>query len=180
MAEQKKKRAYAAQAYDFGANSVGSAPPAPYNPGMGAPMQQGIPQQGFPSQQGFVPQGAPQQGFQPGIQPQSPIDPLAQGFGQMNIGGQPQQVTPQAQAPGHVNPLLTTDLVTQPFHVLELEVCWVYAFSGEAALIWNSNLLHRLSYLPMYVLRFLKAILEESVSIPSSGRAKRCGEETVL
>jgi hypothetical protein len=128
MAEQKKKRAYAAQAYDFGANSVGSAPPPPYNTGMGAPMQQGIPQQGFAPQQGFVSQGAPQQGFQPGIQPQSPIDPLAQGFGQMNLGGQPQQVTPQAQAPGHVNPLLTTDLVTQPFHVLELEVCWVCDF----------------------------------------------------
>jgi protein transport protein SEC24 len=128
MAEQKKKRAYAAQAYDFGANSVGSAPPPPpFSPGMGAPMQQqGIPQQGFPPQQGFVSQGAPPQGFPPGIQPQSPIDPLAQGFGQMNLGGQPQQVTPQTQAPGHVNPLLTTDLVTQPFHVLELEVRWVY------------------------------------------------------
>jgi hypothetical protein len=51
---------------------------------------------------------------------------------------------------------------------------------GEAVLIWNSNLLHRLSYLPMYVLRSLKAILGESASILSSGRAKRCGEETVL
>ncbi|KAF2796541.1 COPII component protein [Melanomma pulvis-pyrius CBS 109.77] len=111
MAEQKKKRAYAAQAYDFGANSVGSGPPPPQSsiPGVGMPMQQ----QGF---QPGIQQGIPQQGM-----PQSPLDPLAQGFGQMNLGGQPQQVTPQMQQPGHLNPLLTTDLVTQPFHVLELE-----------------------------------------------------------
>ncbi|KAF2195243.1 COPII component protein [Zopfia rhizophila CBS 207.26] len=99
MDAPKKKRAYAAQAYDFGANAgvqTGAPPPG------GAP----IPSVGMPA---------------PGI-PQSPQDPLVQQFGQMNLGPQPVQVTPQMQpAAAHLNQLYPTDLVSQPFNVLELD-----------------------------------------------------------
>lgn len=98
---QKKKRAYAAQAYDFGANAAGAGAAAP------------------------PPIGAPQ------------VDPLAGQFGQMNLGGQPQQ--PMMQQPmqpmqpmqhmppqmppqqTQLNQLVTTDLMSAPFNVYELD-----------------------------------------------------------
>lgn len=107
MAPKKKER-YAGAAYDFGANAVGTTGPPP----MGGPPQSSIPGLGMPAQ---------------GI-PQSPQDPLAGQFGQMNLGGPPQQaqqVTPQLQqqpAAAHLNQLFPTDLVSQPFNSLELEV----------------------------------------------------------
>jgi protein transport protein SEC24 len=103
----KKKRAYAAQAYDFGANAqpAGGAP-APIGAPIGASM--GVPLG-----------GAPVVGS-----PQVPQDPLAPQFGQMNLGPQPvQPQAPQMQAPPlQLNQLYPTDLVSQPFNVLELDI----------------------------------------------------------
>lgn len=93
-AAHKKKRAYAAQAYDFGANAglaAGAAQPAATIPAVGIP--------------------------------QSPQEPLAAQFGQMNLGLQPVQQAPQMQPPPqHLNQLYPTDLVTQPFNVMELDL----------------------------------------------------------
>jgi protein transport protein SEC24 len=96
MADQKKKRAYAAQAYEFGANTVPPSNAAPASiPGLGMPAQ----------------------GMGMGM-PQSPPDPLAGQFGQMNLGPQPvQQVTPQMQqqpaTTTHLNQLFPSDLISQ-------------------------------------------------------------------
>ncbi|KAF2007884.1 COPII component protein [Amniculicola lignicola CBS 123094] len=109
MADHKKKRAYAAQAYDFGANAglQTGAPPA----GMGAP-----PPPAIPGLMNTAPAAAPLQ---------APQDNLAGQFGQMNLGPQqPAQVAPQQmqqQAPTQLNQLYPTDLVSQPFNVLELD-----------------------------------------------------------
>lgn len=87
MADHKKKRHYATQAYEFGANSAlpqGGAPP---------PM--------MPGQMG-IPQGAPAMGVP------SPQDALAGQFGQMNIGAgqaaQPGYPQPGYQQPGYQQP----------------------------------------------------------------------------
>lgn len=92
-AAHKKKRAYAAQAYDFGANAGLAA---------GAAQPAAVPTVGMP---------------------QSPQEPLAAQFGQMNLGPQPVQQAPQMQPPPqNLNQLYPTDLVTQPFNVMELDL----------------------------------------------------------
>ncbi|KAK7552484.1 hypothetical protein IWX46DRAFT_344113 [Phyllosticta citricarpa] len=100
-APQKKKRAYAAQAYEFGANTGAAAgtPPA------------------------MVP-------------PAGAVDPLAGQFGQMNLGAQqpqqqqqqpmmqPMQTMQQPPMPAQtaqLNQLVTTDLISAPFNVYELD-----------------------------------------------------------
>lgn len=98
-APQKKKRAYAAQAYEFGANTGAAAgtPPAMVPPAGGA------------------------------------VDPLAGQFGQMNLGAQqapqqpmmqPMQTMQQPPMPAQtaqLNQLVTTDLISAPFNVYELD-----------------------------------------------------------
>jgi len=99
----KKKRAYAGQAFDYGAGAnTGGAAQAPSTPAYGAaaPVAPGY---GFPGQQ--PPQQAFQQpaGYQaPGYPQQAPYgDPNAQPAAQQPAYGQPQQYDPQAgyQAP---------------------------------------------------------------------------------
>ena len=124
MSEPKKKRAYAAQAYEFGANAAGApggGVPQPPAPGYGAP------QAAYPAQQtGY---GAPQQGYGAPVPaygqpvPQSPQEPLAQQFGQMNLGPgpAPAQVMPQSTQNSQ-NPLVGSDLMQQPLQAWELEI----------------------------------------------------------
>ena len=101
MEAPKKKRAYAAGAYEFGANSAMQAGPPP-----GAPM---------PMAGGAMPPGPEGQ--------QVPQEQLTQQFGQIQLGPQPVQVTPQMQQPAtQMNQLIATDLVLQPFNVLELDL----------------------------------------------------------
>lgn len=108
MADHKKKRAYAAQAYDFGANA---------QPAGAAPA--GIP--GVTPSQGMMPSPGLQPGFQPGYPPQGGYQPpgqdqLAGQFGQMNLGPQQpavQQVTPQPPTTAHLNQLFPSDLIQQ-------------------------------------------------------------------
>ncbi|KAF2012139.1 COPII component protein [Aaosphaeria arxii CBS 175.79] len=129
----KKKRAYAAQAYEFGANAQGANAPQPGQayglgqPGYGAPAQTyGQPSPGFvqpaqgygqPPAQGY---GQPAPGYgQPAGQ--SPHDPLAQQFGQMNLSPQATQVTPQQATQNAQNPLVGSDLLQQPVQAWEVE-----------------------------------------------------------
>jgi protein transport protein SEC24 len=122
--QQKKKRAYAQQAYEFGQNApqqLGQAPP----PMMGAMGSMGAQQ---------TPMGAQQV-------PASPQEQLSNQFGQMNLQQQPQQgyMQPQMQQPiqqpiqqpvqqqmpamglANQNQLLPSDLMSQPFLVQELD-----------------------------------------------------------
>ncbi|KAJ9648727.1 COPII subunit [Coniosporium tulheliwenetii] len=98
----KKKRAYAAQAYDFGAgaNTIQQQQPPPLIPVAPAMMQ--------------------------------PQEQLTAQFGQMNFGGQPQQpIPPQMQAapqqmqppPQHsvLNQLYPTDIISQPVQPFEID-----------------------------------------------------------
>jgi protein transport protein SEC24 len=121
MADHKKKRAYAAQAYEFGANAppTGGAP-APAIPGMGMPAS---PQGDLAGQFGQMNIGAGQQpgpapvgGYQP---PQAGYQPP--GYQQPGVQQQVQQVTPQAPTTAHLNQLFPSDLIQQPFNVLELD-----------------------------------------------------------
>lgn len=147
---KKKKRGYAAQAFEVGtgANAVagaqtGGAPQQfgapPAQPGYGgyqAEPQAAAPQgyqypQGYGAQQPAAPQ-APQYGYQapdqgypaPGAQQPAPgVGGITQGVGNMNIGGQAQQ--PQAAQPPRpavLNQLYPTDLLSQPFNVSELDL----------------------------------------------------------
>ena len=123
---QKKKRAYAAQAYEFGGNAgqpgqqPAGVPPQAYGgygqpmatPPMGAP-QMGAPQMGAPQMGGVPPMGAvPQVAGSPD---------LASQFGHMNIHSQP-PAAPAMQAPQHLNQLFPSDLMSQPFQVSELDL----------------------------------------------------------
>lgn len=132
MAEHKKKRAYAQQAYEFGANAVPAAgAPAPLMPGqmgIGQPMPaQGMPSPadglagqfgqinlgaGQPIQPGYSQAGYQQPGYQqPGYQ--------APGYQQPGI----QQVQTQPQAPAvasHMNQLFPSDLIQQVSNGAEL------------------------------------------------------------
>lgn len=110
MAEHKKKRdRYAGAAYEFGANAGLSGA------GMGAAASPAAPQYGVPAQ-----------GYSPGI-PMSPPgqDPnaLGQQFGQMTLGPQPVQVTPQMQPTAQMqqNQLYPSDLIAQPVHASEID-----------------------------------------------------------
>ncbi|KAF2102047.1 COPII component protein [Rhizodiscina lignyota] len=122
LPQAKKKRAYAAQAYDFGGNAALTPPQG------GPPMGSPIPPMGQPMQPGMQPGMQPvmQPGIQPGIQPSIPQQPLDQQFGQMNLGGAPpapmqqQQQMPPQQTP--LNQLYPSDLIGQPFQVQELDL----------------------------------------------------------
>lgn len=133
----KKKRAYAGQAYEFGAGP---------NAALGGQLQGGGAYGGYPAPQ--QPQGYPQTVY--GTEPvqtapqmagqpepvavggyQAPVDPypsqpvnmgqVTQQMGQMSMGGQPagQQMPVQRSVP--LNTLYPTDLLTQPFNVAELD-----------------------------------------------------------
>jgi protein transport protein SEC24 len=139
---QKKKRAYAAQAYEFGGNAAGQQPgqvPPPIMAG-GAPsygIGQPLGQQpiGQPIGQPFgqpvgqplgQPLGQPigqpigqAVGYQPA--PPAPQDQLASQFGQMNIQSPQAQAPTQMAPPQNVNQLFPSDLISQPFVVGELD-----------------------------------------------------------
>ena len=148
----KKKRAYAGQAYEFGAGANSGAagqgqPPAPYQGGQPQPQYGGFSPQ--PQQQGYQQPAYGQPGYpepgkpaeqQPGYGQQPPagqtgypapdqgysspagVGGVAQQFGQMNIGAQQPQPQ-QQQTPAHIqlNRLQTTDLISQPFNVAEID-----------------------------------------------------------
>ncbi|CAN8105006.1 unnamed protein product [Discula destructiva] len=147
---KKKKRAYAAGAFDVGIGgnaAVGGQLPAagqfgapqPMGPAYGAPTHPGQDQQhpqqpaGYPAPQQFQQPGAP--GFeQPaGYGAQQPaygapatpgIGGITQGMGNMQMGGAQsasQQQLPQGRA-GPLNQLYPTDLLNQPFNVAELDL----------------------------------------------------------
>ena len=131
--QHKKKRAYAAQAYDFGSNTPGAAPGAPPPAGqdqfntqfsqmnIGQQPSAGYPQPGGYSQPGHPQPGHPQPGYpQPG------------GYSQPGYAHQPYQAPqtyPSQQPPqplaGQSNPymnqLYPSDLISQPFDVRELD-----------------------------------------------------------
>ncbi|MBE3111524.1 MAG: hypothetical protein IMZ46_13640 [Acidobacteria bacterium] len=146
--QKKKKRGYAAQAFDYGTgvNVAGvGQPPAPAAP---AAAQYGIPQQpvayggypqqdpqaaaaGYPAQPYGAPQPASAGGYQaandyanamygaPGAAPGG-VAGVTAGMGQMQVGPgqQPMGQAPQAVA---LNQLYPTDLLNQPFNVAELD-----------------------------------------------------------
>lgn len=148
----RKKRAYAGQAYEFGTGAnVAQAqqPPAAYAgqqplQAYGAPAQPlqqqpayAQPAYGQPAYGDYAAPaggaqpayGQPATGGQPGYQANDPyggqgaVGGMTQQFGQMGIGGQeqPPQATGPA-APVQLNRLQTTDLISQPFHVSELDL----------------------------------------------------------
>ncbi|GAM85599.1 hypothetical protein ANO11243_036060 [Dothideomycetidae sp. 11243] len=141
----KKKRAYAGQAYEFGAGAnnpaaAGQQPPPPQTAPYGAAPaygQQPAAQQGY-QQPGYGAPGAQGAGYQPpqaGYPGPGAQQPAAQGvmagmtqqFGQMGFGGQqqpapqPQQAAPAVQ---RLNPLQPVDISVQgaPFHVSDLDL----------------------------------------------------------
>ena len=133
----RKKRAYAGQAYDFGAgaNSAlgGQQQAGGAYGGYAAPAQpQGYPQASYGADQtqaaapGYPQPNAPQAGYQAPTAgypaPQAGgVQQMTQQFGQMGVGDQSQM---QAQPPmgrNQLNQLYPTDLLTQPFNVAELE-----------------------------------------------------------
>ncbi|KUI72108.1 Protein transport protein SEC24 [Cytospora mali] len=136
---KKKKRAYAAQAFDVGSGAnaaVGGqlqgggqfGTPQPVAAGYGYPGQEAqpaVPAYGAPQTYGS-PAAAP--GFQPpepyGAPPAPGVASITQGMAGMQMGqGQPapQQVPPQARV-GPLNQLYPTDLLNQPFNVSELDI----------------------------------------------------------
>lgn len=148
---KKKKRGYAAQAYDFGAGgnaALGGPPPAPANfAPVGAPAYGGYPSPGEqPSYGGNQPYAdSPQPstfgqsalgglgGYQPPQQagypvPGAPPAPvggvggITQGMGQMGIAPQASQQPLGAAPKVALNQLYPTDLLNQPFNVAELEL----------------------------------------------------------
>jgi protein transport protein SEC24 len=119
-APQKKKRAYAAQAYEFGANTPQQNVQQPPGPAYGAFGTQPIasPQLGGPQV------GAPGVvGGQPPIPGPGPTDQLANQFGQMNVQTQPPTQAPPLMAQNqNMNQLYPSDLINQPFQVSELDL----------------------------------------------------------
>lgn len=138
---KKKKRAYAAQAFDVGSGAnaaVGGQLPGGGQFGTPQPAAAGY---GYPGQEaqpavGAAAYGAPQTygspgaapGFQPpdayGAPPAPGVAGITQGMAGMQMGqGQPapQQVPPQARV-GPLNQLYPTDLLNQPFNVSELDL----------------------------------------------------------
>jgi protein transport protein SEC24 len=148
MAEHKKKRAYAAQAYEFGANAVPAAggAPAPLVPGVG--MGQGMPAvDNLAGQFGQMNMGAPQPvGYQqPGYQQPGYQAPGLQ---------QPVQVQPQAPAAAaHLNQLFPSDLMQQVGLTMNHPMCMSVAddnCSRSMSLSWI-NRPRRSTYLQMLV-----------------------------
>lgn len=144
---KKKKRAYAAGAFDVGSGgnaAVGGqlpgggqfGAPQPVQPGYGGyPLSQDAQQQqaaaaGYPAPQ--QPYGSPApavQGFAPpdygAGSPAPGVGGITQGMANMQMGaGQPApQQQPAAQARvGPINQLYPTDLLNQPFNVSELDL----------------------------------------------------------
>ena len=141
----RKKRAYAGQAYEFGAGANAAlggqqqgGAPSP-GPGYGGFSSQqdaaGYPQGGYGQnpaavQQGSVPMyGGQDAGAVGGYQPPAPAYPaqvqpnvagMTQQFGQMDMAQKPQQPQAAARAPV-LNQLYPTDLSNQPFNVAELD-----------------------------------------------------------
>lgn len=147
VAARKKRDRYAGQAYDFGTGAnvaQGNQPPAAAYGGQPAPpygqQQQpayaqpsyGQPAYGDQASQTAATQpayGQPAYGGQPGYPgpdqygAQGGVGAVTQQFGQMGIQQQP--AAPQAastNAPLQLNRLQTTDLISQPFHVSELDL----------------------------------------------------------
>lgn len=145
---KKKKRAYAAGAFDVGSGgnaAVGgqlpgggqfAAPQQPLAaPGYGGyggyPGQEQQSAAGYPAPQQFSPAGTP--AFQPpgyGAPPAPDVGGITQGMAGMQMGaGQPMPM-PQQQQPqqpqqgraGPLNQLYPTDLLNQPFNVSELDL----------------------------------------------------------
>jgi len=129
---QKKKRAYAQQAYEFGQNAgapPGSAAgqPPPMMPGYRAPGAATPSYGGTAAAPGYDASPAPAQyGVPPaqGYGAPGPQDQLAGQFGQMNLGQQqvPSQPQQSMQSQAHVNQLFPSDLISQPFNVQELDL----------------------------------------------------------
>ena len=145
----RKKRAYAGQAYEFGAGAnaalggqqQGGGAPAPgYGGYSGQQEAAGYPQGGYQQnpaavQQGATPMyghqdGAGMGGYQPpgptypaqGQAPQPSIGGVTQQFSQMDMSQKPQQPQQPAQSrPPVLNQLYPTDLSNQPFNVAELD-----------------------------------------------------------
>lgn len=137
---KKKKRGYAAQAFDFGTGvnvAAAAQTAAPATPQYGMPQQPvaygGYPQAepqaaaaGYPGQPYGVQQPAPGVGgYQaPDAQYGAPgaaaggVAGLTAGMAQMQVGQQPMGQAPQAVA---LNQLYPTDLLNQPFNVSELD-----------------------------------------------------------
>ncbi|KPI35230.1 Protein transport protein sec24 [Cyphellophora attinorum] len=143
----RKKRAYAGQAYEFGAGANaalggqqpgGAAAAAPYSGYSAQADAAGYAQGGYAQNPAAVQQGAtPMYGHQDagvgGYQPPQPAYPvqaqqagvpgMTQQFGQMNVSQQqaaPQPQQQQLKAP-QLNVLYPTDLSNQPFNVAELD-----------------------------------------------------------
>lgn len=148
---KKKKRGYAAGAFEVGGNATvaGQVPPAAPQYGMAQPAvpQYGYqqpdapqppaqayqyPDQTYPAQQQPAYGGyqAPAQGYQAPGAPLAPAAPgvagVTQAMGGMQLGGQPQQQPVQqgqAQQPrAALNQLYPTDLLNQPFNASELDL----------------------------------------------------------
>lgn len=146
----RKKRAYAGQAFEFGTGAnagVAAQPHPPYSTTQGAQYgglsQQQQPlayqqptygDQGAPQQIGASGYGQPQYGAAAGYQPAAPSYPaqgvpqagvvggLTQQFGQMGIAGQAQPPLQGQAQQLRLNQLYSTDLISQPFTVAELDL----------------------------------------------------------
>jgi protein transport protein SEC24 len=137
----RKKRAYAGQAYEFGAGgnaALGGQQPAGGAPYSGYSAQQdaaGYPQGGYSQnpaavQQGSTPMYGTQDasaagGYQPPqpaypAQPQAGVAGMTQQFGQMNVN-QPAPAPQQQPKAVQLNQLYPTDLSNTPFNVAELD-----------------------------------------------------------
>lgn len=139
---KKKKRAYAAGAFDVGTGgnaAVGGQLPGGGQFGTPQPMTPaygGYPGQdqqaaaaAYPGAQQFTPvagPGYPQPGY--GAAPMPGVADITQGMSNMQMGGgqpvpqqQQQQQPPQARI-GPLNQLYPTDLLSQPFNVSELDL----------------------------------------------------------
>ena len=139
----RKKRAYAGQAYEFGAGAnaaLGGQPQAggvPYSGYSAQADAAGYAQGGYQQnpaavQQGTTPMYGHQDGGVGGYQPPQPAYPtqpqqpgvpgMTQQFGQMNVNQQPPPQPQQQQMKAPVlNQLYPTDLSNQPFNVAELD-----------------------------------------------------------
>ena len=144
---KKKKRGYAAQAYDFGAGGnvpLGNAPPSDAFSPLGTPAYGGyaapVPAPAYSGNQPYVESppaastfGQSALGGLGGYQPPEPAYPgpgaamggvggITQGMGQMGFGQQQAQPGAPAAAKIPLNQLYPTDLLNQPFNVAELEL----------------------------------------------------------
>lgn len=133
----RKKRAYAGQAYEFGAGANAGLGGQTQNAGgFGGGFDQRTHSAGQPPAAFADAQTAPGVGYgQPdaagvgGYQPPTPSYPgqpnmagVTQQFQQMGMGDkQPQQSQPQMQRGHQLNMLYPTDLLNQPFNVAELD-----------------------------------------------------------